>query len=1147
MDGALAAEPPPPALDAAPAAAGAFGAPGRPPGEPEAEPPIEPVVPTIDWERWIGVRGAAALGAGVLVIAGLYFFKYSVETGMLSPRIRVLLGTGAGLGCLGASELLLRRKYVSAHWLAGAGTAILFTTFWAARGLYELIGTWTAFGLMISVTAGCVLLSIRHASMAVAILGLLGGFITPFALSSGGDHPIGLFGYLLILDAALLSLAYRNRWPTLGALSLFGTWAYQVAWIGGRMRPDQFWIGIIVVSLFSALYAFGARPAPTDDEEVTVSRTQAVAILFPFLFGLYFGLRSDLGDRLVPVALMLGVLSTGACTLARVRRASWLAIAAAAGAVAVLGTWIFVHDAGAAAWDVTFAIALLAAVFHVFFELGEQPEGAWWKGGPRAHSPAAAVNTLGSLVVVAVAGAQRAAPDPWPWCGAVVLLSALLLRHDAFAEQGDGSTKTGPLAQAGALLGVGVLGAWLVARDPGLAIVPVGLAIALLAAAFHGVLEIAARRPEGARRPDVIGLSRAAGINAVGSMVLVVLVSAWPSSWDPKPWFAGLMFLAGLALRNASLSAGSPAWIATASAGASAVAAGCWIAAHDPVGRRNEVIALVCLLAGVFHAFVELGERWPAPRREGSGVPRGGAVSSLGLLFVLFAAGTAPSSTSPWPWVGGAAVLSALTLRNAGFEGRAPLHLGVAIGLGLGLPLLHLAHGKEPGFVSPDAYLGLTLAAALALQGIAHARRSSAGAPWSARAAAVLPLLLLLEPLAFPHAAKPALVVGVTVAFGALALGSATRLGSAAWAIVAMLAAAIAQGVWAELATPALAPLAFAGLGLSAVMFAVWPLVMAPRSGESVWIWAVGALAGPVFFFPLRIAFVGAFGAGAIGAVPVALAALTFGVGLRARTAVDPASPVRRTALVWLFGTAVAFTSIAVPMQLENEWITVGWAILGLALVAVWRRFDHAGLKYVALAHLAVVTLRLVGNPAVLDYHPRPPTPIFNWLLYTYGVPALCLAGAWYLLRALEVERVRAWERGLYGRGLPLAAMGAMLAALVIGFVWLNLSIINAFATGPALELTFEHQPVRDLALSIAWAVYALTLLAVGMVRGSAGLRWVSLALILVTVGKVFLYDLSHLRDLYRVASLVGLAFSLIFISLAYQRFVFRKDSPRPS
>ena len=77
--------------------------------------------------------------------------------------------------------------------------------------------------------------------------------------------------------------------------------------------------------------------------------------------------------------------------------------------------------------------------------------------------------------------------------------------------------------------------------------------------------------------------------------------------------------------------------------------------------------------------------------------------------------------------------------------------------------------------------------------------------------------------------------------------------------------------------------------------------------------------------------------------------------------------------------------------------------------------------------------------------------------------------------------------------------------------------------------------------MSIAWGLYALVLLAIGMGRKSVSLRWVSLAVLLLAIGKVFVYDLGELRDLYRVLSLLGLAFSLILVSFGYQRFVFRR------
>ena len=120
---------------------------------------------------------------------------------------------------------------------------------------------------------------------------------------------------------------------------------------------------------------------------------------------------------------------------------------------------------------------------------------------------------------------------------------------------------------------------------------------------------------------------------------------------------------------------------------------------------------------------------------------------------------------------------------------------------------------------------------------------------------------------------------------------------------------------------------------------------------------------------------------------------------------------------------------------------------------------------------------------------------------------------------------------------------GALFAAsLVVLFAWLNLTIFDWYASGPYLSIPYDRMPARDLTLSIAWAVYGLFVLALGMWRDSTALRITSLLIILVTAGKVFLYDLSNLEDLYRVAALVGLAFSLLSISLAYQRFVFRKN-----
>jgi len=236
-----------------------------------------------------------------------------------------------------------------------------------------------------------------------------------------------------------------------------------------------------------------------------------------------------------------------------------------------------------------------------------------------------------------------------------------------------------------------------------------------------------------------------------------------------------------------------------------------------------------------------------------------------------------------------------------------------------------------------------------------------------------------------------------------------------------------------------------------------------------------------------------------------------------------------------------------VPLQLAREWITIAWALEGIAVLWLWRRLDHPGLKYFGLALLIAVAVRLIANPSVLDYYPRPAWRIVNWLLYTYLVPAAALIGAARVLAPLEVARAREWERPLYARGVAVDAAFSAFAAACVIFVWINLAIADVFASGSVLRVRFDRTPARDLTTSIAWALYALALLAVGVRGRNRGARWLSLALMMVTVAKVFLYDLGELEDLYRVASLLGLAVSLILVSFAYQRFVVsREDSARP-
>ena len=116
-------------------------------------------------------------------------------------------------------------------------------------------------------------------------------------------------------------------------------------------------------------------------------------------------------------------------------------------------------------------------------------------------------------------------------------------------------------------------------------------------------------------------------------------------------------------------------------------------------------------------------------------------------------------------------------------------------------------------------------------------------------------------------------------------------------------------------------------------------------------------------------------------------------------------------------------------------------------MVALWKYLDHPGLKYLGLLLLAAAFLRLVANPALLQYHPRSAWPVINWLMYTYLAPAFALLASGSVFRRLELERLLPWgEIRPTIEVIRWPAVGCGIAAILLGFEWINLTILDAFS-----------------------------------------------------------------------------------------------------
>jgi hypothetical protein len=392
----------------------------------------------------------------------------------------------------------------------------------------------------------------------------------------------------------------------------------------------------------------------------------------------------------------------------------------------------------------------------------------------------------------------------------------------------------------------------------------------------------------------------------------------------------------------------------------------------------------------------------------------------------------------------------------------------------------------------------------------------------------VLPFLLLIMATLRLPLTNPSPVFGLALLLVVLMLGL-TKLYSIEWMpAVAVVCVAALESTWHfnrfNPADPAQALLWYL---VFLAVFSLFPFLFLKQFSDKVVPWATAAIAGPLQFFLVHRLMKAAYPNDVMGLLPAAFAIpplLSLVVVLRKIPVADKA---RMTQLAWFGGVALFFITLIFPIQFERQWITIGWALEGAALLWLFHRVPHSGLRLAGAGLLVAAFARLALNPAVFDYHPRSVTAIFNWYLYSYGIATVCLfVGA----RLLAPPR----HQVLSVNAPPiLTGLGTVLAFLLV-----NIEIADYFSEpGSTLTFQFSGNFARDMTYSIAWAVFALVLLVVGIARRARAPRYAGLGLLGVTILKLFFHDLARLDQLYRIGAFVAVAAIAMLASFAYQRF----------
>jgi uncharacterized membrane protein len=485
-------------------------------------------------------------------------------------------------------------------------------------------------------------------------------------------------------------------------------------------------------------------------------------------------------------------------------------------------------------------------------------------------------------------------------------------------------------------------------------------------------------------------------------------------------------------------------------------------------------------------------------------------------------------------------------------------------------------------------------------------------------------------------------------------------------------------------ATPVLEGLAVVAAVVTGLLLAGWPYVNGlPANSTFIWVyvlfgtpfglggfialwgaerpalWAAVSIAVPLALFINAFGWIADFEAD-FRWIGLALGLGAFGLAAAARVVAHRQAYGLSISLGLYAAGVVACVSLAATMVLEQAWLTAALSVQLLALGWIYRQLPEHALEKIAAIIAGVVLIRLAANPNVLDY-PVIETSIFSWMIYGYGVPAICFFGAAkffkdarsaYLVALLEAgslvftvllisSQIRFFIAGsldsfhyglleqslhsitwlsigtalairnrthpsfvaLYGSRilLTVAALHVVFVQLyygnpmltpvfvgeypvvntlflayavpaafaffvatrfqrqtpvwpalisaVLGFVlvfaYLSLEVRHAFQ-GPVMS-GYLQTDTEFYTYSLVWLVYALGLFGLGIATKATLPRYASLAVLLITVLKAFLFDMADLSGLLRVSTFLILGLTLVGIGYLYQRFVFRVPASGPT
>jgi uncharacterized membrane protein len=213
-----------------------------------------------DLEKFIGENLINKIGIAILVLGIGFFVKFAIDQNWINEIGRVFIGIVCGGILVGFAHYMRNTFRSFSSVLVGGGMAIFYLTIAIAFHEYKLMPQAIAFAIMVIITVFAVMLSILYDRKELAVLAIIGGFGSPFMVSTGSGNYQVLFTYVLILNIGMIVLSYFKRWNIINVICfiftvlLYGGWLVDTFTLSYSEEPKPHIGALLFGTLFYLIF-----------------------------------------------------------------------------------------------------------------------------------------------------------------------------------------------------------------------------------------------------------------------------------------------------------------------------------------------------------------------------------------------------------------------------------------------------------------------------------------------------------------------------------------------------------------------------------------------------------------------------------------------------------------------------------------------------------------------------------------------------------------------------------------------------------------------------------------------------------------------------------------------------------------------------